>query len=317
MSYSDLDGNSSIGSGEVMNRSMYYAFGMEIQGDWLVTDPAKNKYLYNGKEIHDWDGLNWQDYGARWYMPEIGRWNSVEPHASSYPSLSGYSAFANNPINVIDPDGRDIIVLRNSDGANGTGHGAILVGNNRNGWTYISKDGYTGSAFGSTSKFVVQKFNTIEDFRNSPHNFVLADGTHSTSEGKEAISFNFKLDGDGNKVQRYDQALYFGTTQADGSSTDAQTISSATASAKSDYCLTTADCSDVISAGLNVSKDNNGKQIKNGETGFTGSPIYDLWTERPNTKYNKIESRNSSDVKYDAGVKPDDKTLKPGETGKK
>lgn len=242
---------------------------------------------------------------------------NVDPHASSYPDLSGYSAFANNPINVIDPDGRDIIVLRNSDGAKGAGHGAILVGNKRDGWTYISKDGYTGSAFGSTSKFVVKKFNTIEDFRNSPHNFELADGTHSTSKGEEASNFNFKLDGDGNKIQRYDQALYFGTTQADGTSTDAQTISAATASAKSDYCLTIADCSDVISAGLNVSKDNNGNQIKNGETGITGSPVYDVYTERPNTKYNKIKSRNRSDVKYDAGVKPDDKTLKSGEIGKK
>lgn len=229
----------------------------------------------------------------------------VDPHASSYPSLSGYSAFANNPLNVIDPDGRDIIVLRNSDGASGAGHGAILVGNNKDGWTYISKDGYTGSAFGSKPKFVVQKFSSIEEFRNSPHNFVLEGGTHSTAEGKEASFFNYKVDSDGNKIQRYDKALYFGTTQADGSSTDAATIDAATNSAQSNYCLANGDCSDVITDGLKVSKDNKGNQIKSGETWFTGSVVLDLYNERPNTKFNKIKSRNKSDVNYDAGVKPD------------
>lgn len=39
----------------------------------------------------------------------VQRFYSVDPHAERYPSMSGYSAFANNPINIIDPDGRDII----------------------------------------------------------------------------------------------------------------------------------------------------------------------------------------------------------------
>lgn len=49
------------------------------------------------------------DFGARIYDTRLSRWLSVDPHESSYPSLSGYSAFANNPINIIDPDGRDIV----------------------------------------------------------------------------------------------------------------------------------------------------------------------------------------------------------------
>ncbi len=52
---------------------------------------------------------NSYSYTFRMYDPRLVRWLSVDPHAERYPSMSGYSAFANNPINVIDPDGRDII----------------------------------------------------------------------------------------------------------------------------------------------------------------------------------------------------------------
>ena len=34
-------------------------------------------------------------------------------------------------------------------------------------------------------------------------------------------------------------------------------------------------------------------------------------------EFNKIEERNNSDIKYDAGVKPDDKKLQEGEKGVK
>ncbi|GAB4380237.1 MAG: hypothetical protein Kow0075_11410 [Salibacteraceae bacterium] len=52
---------------------------------------------------------NSYDFGARIYDPRLGRWMSLDPHASNYPSLSDYSAFGNSPIIIIDPDGRDII----------------------------------------------------------------------------------------------------------------------------------------------------------------------------------------------------------------
>ncbi|OYU84373.1 MAG: hypothetical protein CFE24_07135 [Flavobacterium sp. BFFFF2] len=224
--------------------------------------------------------------------------------------------FGNNPILYADPDGKDIIVLRNSDGAHGTGHGAILVGDNKNGWTYISKDGYTGSALGSKPKFIVQKFDNIEQFRHSVHNFETNE-THSTADGKEAKGLTFKLDKDGNKIQRYDQALYIPTTQANGTSTDTKTIQNATNSAKSDYCLMNGDCSDVVADGLSGSKDYNGIPIKNGNTIPTGQALIDSWNKAPNTKFNRIADRNKSDINYDAGVKPDDKTLKKGETGTK
>jgi len=44
------------------------------------------------------------------FEPEVrSRFLSMDPYASKYPSLSPYSYVANNPIRLIDPDGRDIV----------------------------------------------------------------------------------------------------------------------------------------------------------------------------------------------------------------
>ena len=84
----------------------YYPFGMEM-GNWYSTVGNPTKYLYNGKELQDEGGLDWYDYGARFYDPAIGRTSTLDPHAENHYSESPYSFLGNNPINSIDPDGMD------------------------------------------------------------------------------------------------------------------------------------------------------------------------------------------------------------------
>ncbi|AEE49135.1 RHS repeat domain-containing protein [Haliscomenobacter hydrossis] len=97
---------------DILQENHYYPFGMGYEGPWLMNDAARDtKYTYNGKEMNDDFGLNLMDFKARWYDPNIGRWNVIDPHSDRYLNLSGYASMANNPIRIIDPDGKDLIVV--------------------------------------------------------------------------------------------------------------------------------------------------------------------------------------------------------------
>jgi RHS repeat-associated protein len=90
---------------EILQYDSYYPFGLEMGGLSYVSS-TENKYKYNGKEKQDALGLNYYDYGARFYDPQIGRWWVVDPLAHKMPFASPYNYCLNNPINMIDPEGR-------------------------------------------------------------------------------------------------------------------------------------------------------------------------------------------------------------------
>jgi RHS repeat-associated protein len=50
-------------------------------------------------------------YGARYYEPRMGIFLSVDGLTEKYPHISGYAYTANNPVNAVDPNGKDIIFI--------------------------------------------------------------------------------------------------------------------------------------------------------------------------------------------------------------
>lgn len=108
LTFSDLNGNGAIESNaEILQENNYYPFGLEHRYANPPTQiGVKNKFTYNGKELHDFSQLNWLDYGARFYNPELGRWHAIDPLADLMPDHSPYNYVFNNPVRWIDPDGR-------------------------------------------------------------------------------------------------------------------------------------------------------------------------------------------------------------------
>ncbi|WP_084694514.1 RHS repeat-associated core domain-containing protein [Chryseobacterium vrystaatense] len=75
-----------------------YAFG--LLHNYTSTTQNAYQYKYNGKELQE-SGM--YDDGARFYMPDLGRWGVLDPK-SQY-THEAYSYVWNNPISFNDPTG--------------------------------------------------------------------------------------------------------------------------------------------------------------------------------------------------------------------
>ena len=82
----------------------YYPFGMNISSLSANSTSLlqRNEYLYNGKMFQDELGLNWLDYGARFYDPVIGRFHTIDPLSEKFSHQSPFIYANNNPSNLID-----------------------------------------------------------------------------------------------------------------------------------------------------------------------------------------------------------------------
>ncbi len=61
---------------------------------------------FTGKEQDAETGLDY--FGARYYMPALGRWSAVDPLAEKHLEWSPYNYVLNNPLALIDPDGQQV-----------------------------------------------------------------------------------------------------------------------------------------------------------------------------------------------------------------
>jgi RHS repeat-associated protein len=105
----------------VIQMDDYYPFGLTFNSN-SRENTTSNQYLYNGKERQDELDLGWLDYGARMYMPDIGRWGVVDPSADKYLEWSPFNYAIDNPINFIDPDGREVVAEKTERKKDGTKH---------------------------------------------------------------------------------------------------------------------------------------------------------------------------------------------------
>ena len=93
-----------------MQFASYLPYGEALADEHTVTDTQP--YKFSGKELDGETGLYY--FGARYYNPKLALWYGVDPLAEKYPSMGGFVYCAANSVNVVDPDGNDIVYINTS-----------------------------------------------------------------------------------------------------------------------------------------------------------------------------------------------------------
>ena len=132
----------------------------------VKTQYAQNKYRYNGKELQnqefsDGSGLEEYDYGARFQDPQLGRWATPDPQGDKYISGSPYNYASDNPIILVDHNGKDAVIYDEKGRKVATFHNDKVT---------IEKGMEKSaalSAFQSAVKYVDGKTNTYKDIFGS------------------------------------------------------------------------------------------------------------------------------------------------------
>ncbi|MEZ4773644.1 MAG: SpvB/TcaC N-terminal domain-containing protein [Bacteroidia bacterium] len=100
---------------DIISYEEYHPYGTTAYQAQNQMIKAETKYYrYSGKERDKETGLHY--FGARYAVPWLGRWLSIDPLIKKYPYISPYNFTLNNPIRVIDPNGADVYVLLYTSG---------------------------------------------------------------------------------------------------------------------------------------------------------------------------------------------------------
>jgi RHS repeat-associated protein len=121
---------------EIVQEVHYDPWGLVMQDESYSTADNTN-FLFNSKELQTFADLNFYDYHARQYDPQLGRWHNIDPSSEEFHGLSPYNYCLNNPVMYVDPDGKLPILVFVA---------AAVVGGGLNVWNNKEKIRDIGSA---------------------------------------------------------------------------------------------------------------------------------------------------------------------------
>lgn len=154
--------------GEIVEVNNYYPFG--LLHNYVATTQNAYQYKYNGKELQE---TGMYDYGARMYMPDIGRWGVVDNKSELYFNTSPYAYALNQPTNAIDPDGNLVIFI------NGLGGGGASYWKEYKRVLRVNSNFWNGSSISYRKELINEFDESVMDQLND-HRPMYIDGSPNT-----------------------------------------------------------------------------------------------------------------------------------------
>jgi RHS repeat-associated protein len=163
-------------------QSSYSPFGSVMLGRDFRGE--KYRFGFNGKEKNSELNSDNYDFGARIYDGRLGRWFSVDPLQSKYPSWSTFNFTMDNPILYIDPDGKVVTV---KDVASFKAILGTLTADEIN-RINVNKDGIISIIGKDAGSVNLQNLKILVDSKTN-HN-IITSNTYESADGKVTLPDN-------------------------------------------------------------------------------------------------------------------------------
>ena len=136
-------------------------------------------FLFSGKELDAETGNYY--FGARYLAPRLGIWLSPDPMQLKYPHVSSYAYCMGNPVNRIDPEGKDGVLVFDHE------NNVIVVKANYYVQT-VGRPSIFGNNLGYTPSDIRYLNNQINGYLNNL-NLKVEDGVYCNYSIKFELSF--------------------------------------------------------------------------------------------------------------------------------
>ena len=191
---------------DIQNASDYSVFGVKLYNRGF--EFSNCRYGFNGKEkldeLHGNSGDTY-DYGMRTYDARLGRFMSVDPLFRKYPELSTYQFASNSPIQAIDLDGLEKLIIM--DKQNFGLRMVLILLNHTQVWRQFQKDIKDPAINPEKRDVYISTFRSIQS--NGDPNPLIFDKNGNTTNGdygrtktvteKNALSYGISDDFSGGK----------------------------------------------------------------------------------------------------------------------
>ena len=112
--------DSTLSTSNIVHANSYYPSGAlvtDVQTSFQLgsTSGGVQTHKFLGKELDRMYGLDWYDLGVRRYDAAAETFWSMDPLCEKYYHINPYAYCAGDPVNYVDPDGRDWYELYDND----------------------------------------------------------------------------------------------------------------------------------------------------------------------------------------------------------